>query len=215
MQTTLTLPQLRRVVQNSWEEIIAWLVSKPRVSDLPHPEQQILFELACRLRDTLRSLVGNAAWDRLIFDGSSSTLGAHALADAVGRRAPIYIDTRQLFGIAPRQQRIAGAPDVAIAIHVLRASPEIVDLDDDAVPRHQTFMPTSIRTQGWLLEEHVRQLEDITDAPCDGFLFVVYSNTARRRTAVDRREVASWASWHQPSDTLWWASRHFRAREPR
>ncbi|MEB2312565.1 MAG: hypothetical protein OZ921_12160 [Sorangiineae bacterium] len=215
MTSSLTLPQLRRVVQNGWEEVVGWLISKPRITELPHPEQQILFEFASRLRTTLRSLANNLAWDRLIFDASSSTLGAHALADAVGRRAPIHIDTRQLFGIPQRRRRTAAEPDLAIAVHVLRSAPELVDLDDDATPRHQAYLPTNIHTQGWLLEEHVRQLDDITDEPCDGFLFVVYSNKAQRRTAVDRREVASWASWHQPSDALWWASRHFRAREPR
>lgn len=210
---TLNLPQLRRVIQNTWEEIAAWLIAKPRVLALPHPEQQILFEMACRLRATVRSLAGNAAWDRLYFDGSSSTLGSHAIADAVGRHPPIYLDTRQLFQVETGQ-RTANQPDVAVAVHVLRSCNEILDLDDDGRPRHQSWLPTSLRAQGWILEEHVRQLGDLT-GDCDGFLFVVYSNEARRRTSVDLREVASWASWHQPTETFWWASRHFRAKGTR
>ena len=213
--TTLNLPQLRRVVDNTWEEVTSWLLSKPRILALPHPEQQILFELGCRLRDTLRSLTSNGAWDRLYFDGSSSTLGAHAIADAVGRHPPIYIDTRQLFQIQSSRQRRVDEPDVAVAVHVLRSCNEILDLDDDGRPRHQSWLPTNLRAQGWILEEHVRQLTDLAAESCDGFLFVVYSNEARRRTSVDLREVASWASWHQPTETLWWASRHFRAKGTR
>ena len=30
--------------------------------------------------------------------------------------------------------------------------------------------------------------------------------------AIDKREVASWASWQTPLDTLWWTVRHFRAK---
>jgi ATP-dependent Lhr-like helicase len=43
-------------------------------------------------------------------------------------------------------------------------------------------------------------------------VFVVYSNEARRRTALDTRDIASWASWQTPLDTLWWTIRHFRAK---
>jgi hypothetical protein len=210
--TGLTLAQLRRVVQNSWEELVGWLLAKPRILELPHPEQQILFELGCRMRGTLRSLVGDVSWDRMVFDASSSTLGAHANADAFGRRPPIYIDTRHLFGVGASERRTTAKPNLAVSVCVLRSCRAALEVDDDGRPKNQTFLPTSVRTQGWLLEEHVRQLEELELEPCDGFLFVVYSNSARRRTAVDTREVASWASWQTPSDTLWWASRHFRAK---
>jgi hypothetical protein len=65
---------------------------------------------------------------------------------------------------------------------------------------------------GALLEERVAQFDRFSRANYDATLFVVYSNEARRRTAVDSRDVASWASWQTPLDTLWWTARHFRAK---
>lgn len=206
----ITLPSLRRVVEATWDDVTRWFIAKPRIFALPHPEQQILFEYADRLRASIRSLCGNHSWDRLYFDSSSATLGGYPLAHLVTRRPPIYVDTRQLFGLTSGT-RDASAPDIAIAVQVLRSSSELIDMDDDGRPRHQAFLPTSVRAQGKLLEEHVAQLEELSQGACDGFVFVVYSNEARRRTAVDLREVASWASWQQPTDTLWWTSRHFRA----
>ena len=211
MTERLSLQQLRRVVQTTWEEVTRWLEAKPRIFSLPHPEQQILFELGCRLRESIRSLSANNNWDRLYFDSASLTFGPLAVANAVGRRPPIYLDTRQLFGITD-SRRSAEAPDIAIAVHVLRSADEIIDVDDDGRPRHQTWMPTSMTSQGWLLEENVRQFDQLSRKGCDGFVFVVYSNAAKRSTAVDRREVASWASWKQLTETLSWASRHFRAK---
>ncbi len=205
---------MRRVVEATWDDVTRWLVAKPRIFSLPHPEQQILFEYADRVRASIRSVCGNHSWDRLYFDSSSATLGGFPLAHMVARRPAIYLDTRQLYGLTSGA-RDASNPDVAIAIQVLRSASELLDLDEDSRPRHQSWMPTNIRAQGKLLEEHVEQLEELSQGACDGFLFVVYSNEARRRTAVDLREVASWASWQQPTETVWWTSRHFRAyRKP-
>lgn len=207
----LTLNQVRRVVQSTWEEVVNWLEAKPRIFSMPHPEQQILFELACRLRESVRSLSNNPVWDRLYFDCAAQAFGPLALADAVGRRPPVYLDTRQLFGVGDRR-RVPETPDVAIAVNVLRAAVENLELDEDGRPRQQAWMPTSLTSQGWLLEENVRQFEALARQGCDGYVFVLYCNQARRLTAVDRREVASWASWHVVDDTLMWASRHFRAK---
>jgi hypothetical protein len=209
--TPLTLSQLRRVIQNSLDELALWFTSKPRVFALPRPEQQLAFELASRLRETLRSLISSPSWDRLYYDASSLS-PAYAMADSFGRRPPIYIDTRQLFGLPSRSSRGATAPDVAIALQVLRSAQEALDLDDNGHPRHPTWLPVSIREQGWMLDEHVRQLEQLSQSACECWLFVAYSNDARRKTAVDSRVVASWASWQKPTDTLWWAARHFRAK---
>jgi hypothetical protein len=214
MPQPMTLGQLRRVTHNTWEEIEPWLLGRPALFDAPNPAQQILFEYASRLRDTLRSLTANPSWDGLHFDASLATATTLSLAEAAGRRPPIYLDTRELFGLH-RQQRRAEAPDVACAVCVLRACDEILDMDEDCRPRHQAWMPVSIRAQGRVLEEQVRQFEEISRSACDGYLFIVYSNAAGRATAVDQRDVASWASWRQPTRTLWWASRHFRAKAAR
>ncbi len=204
--------QLRNLIEGTWEEVARWFIAKPRVFTLPHPEQQILFEYASRLRSAIRAACSQASWDRLYFDASSSSLGTGSVVHVVPRRPPLYIDTRKLYGLDDHGPRQVATPDAAVAVQVLRSAPELLDLDEDGRPRTQRWMPTSMRLQGWLLDEHVAQLEELSGAPCDGFLFVVYSNDARRVTTVDARDVASWASWHQPTTTLWWASRHFRAR---
>jgi hypothetical protein len=206
----VNVQSLRRVVEANWEDVTRWFTAKPRIFSLPHPEQQILFEYADRVRASIRRLCGNRSWDRLYFDGSSATLGGYPVAHSVTRRPPIYLDTRQLYGLTSGA-RDASAPDIAVAIQVLRSASELIDFDDDGRPRHQSWMPTNIRAQGKLLEEHVEQLDELSKGACDGFLFVIYSNDARRRTAVDLREVASWASWQSAGETLWWAARHFRA----
>jgi hypothetical protein len=208
---SLALTELRGLIQQSWEQTLAWLAAKPRVLELPRPDQQLTFELACRLRQALRAGTENPAWDRLLFDTSACVLGPAAVASTVGRRPPIYVDARQLFASGGRS-RSALEPDAALAVGVLRSCSEIVDFDDDGVPRHQAYLPVTLQEQGWLIEEHVRQLERQAKDACDGYLFVVYSNPAGRRTAVDLREVASWASWQKVHDSLWWASRHFRAK---
>jgi hypothetical protein len=206
----VNVQSLRRIVETTWDDVARWFTAKPRIFSLPHPEQQILFEYADRVRAGIRSHTRNHSWDRLYFDGSSATLGGYPLAHMVTRRPPIYLDTRQLYGLTSGA-RDATAPDIAVAIQVLRSTSELIDLDDDGRPRHQSWMPTNIRAQGMLLEQHVEQLEELSRGACDGFLFVVYSNDARRRTAVDLREVASWASWQPAGETLYWAARHFRA----
>lgn len=212
MQHIPSRDQLRNVVEGSWEEVTRWLAAKPGVFTLPHPEQQVAFELADRLRRAVRHMIGNHSWDRLYFDATSLTLD-RVPVPFEGKRPPIFIDTRQLFGLSQQAPRDANAPDVAISVQVLRTAPELLELDDDGRPRRQGFMPSSLRRQGWLLEEHVALLEaQANNVACDGYLFVVYSNEARRRSAVDLREVASWASWHRPSETFWWATRYFRAR---
>lgn len=210
----VNVQSLRRVVEATWDEVTRWFSAKPRIFSLPNPEQQILFEYADRLRASIRTLCGNQAWDRLYFDSSSATLGGYPLAHRVTRRPPIYVDTRQLYGLTSGT-RDASSPDIAIAIQVLRAASELIDLDEDGRPRHQSWMPTNIRAQGKLLDEQIEQLEELSRGACDGYLFVAYSNEARRRTAVDLREVASWASWQPAGETLAWASRHFRGfRKP-
>jgi hypothetical protein len=207
----ITQQGLRRLVEAAWEDVTRWFVAKPGVFALPRPEQQILFEYAERLRAGIRSLCVDPAWDRLYFDASSAGAGGDQLGQLAARRPPIYVDTRKLFGVTS-PIREASSPDVAVAIHVLRSARATLELDDDGVPRHQTWVPVGIRIQGKLLEEQVAELAALAQGACDGYLFVVYSNEARRKSAVDLREVASWASWHQPGETLWWASRYFRAQ---
>lgn len=208
----VTLQSLRDLVQGTWQEVAQWFVAKPRIFALPHPEQQILFEYAPRLRTAIRGAMGDANWDRLYFDASNTSLGTGSISHVIGRRPPLYIDTRRIFGLPEHGHRAITAPDIAIAVQVLRAAPALLELDDDGRPIAQRWMPTSLRLQGWLLDEHVSQLEELTPTPCDGFLFVIYNNEAGRRTTVDTRDIASWASWNQPSKSLWWASRHFRAK---
>ncbi len=211
-ETQLSLTQLRHIVESTWDEVARWFSAKPGIFTLPHPEQQVLFEYADRVRRAFRHVVGNHNWDRLYFDASTITLEASPVPFAVGRRPPIYIDTRQLLGVPSGAPRDPSLPDLAVSVQVLRTAPAMFELDDDSRPRRQNWTPTSVRVQGWFLDEHVRQLEELSGSACEGFLFIVYSNEAMRKSAVDLREVASWASWHQPSDTLWWASRHFRAK---
>lgn len=209
----LSLAQVRNIVEGAWEEVTHWFCAKPGIFTLPHPEQQLLFEYADRLRRAIRHVVQNHAWDRMYFDATTVTL-ERVPAPLDERRAPIYVDTRQLFGLANPAPRDERAPDVAVVIQVLRSAPENLELDDDGRPRRIAFTPASMRLQGWLLEEHIRHLERLSYGPCECFLFVVYSNEAHRRSVVDAREVASWASWHKPSETLWWTARHFRAKPP-
>ena len=208
----LTLASLRDVVDGVWQEVAHWLMQKPRIFSLAHPEQQILFEYASRLREALRATAGQPRWDRMYFDASTVSLGSGAVSHVIGRRPPLYIDTRRLFGLSDHEPRSAEHADLAVSIQVLRAAPAQLALDEDGRPQSQRWMPVSLRVQDFLLQEHVTELERITSSPCDGTLFVVYSNESGRRTGVDAREIASWASWHQPAPTFWWASRHFRAR---
>jgi hypothetical protein len=213
-QSPATLASIRGVVDGVWHEVSRWLLQKPRVFSLAHPEQQILFEFASRLREALRQASGQPRWDRLYFDGSSISLGSGSVSHVVGRRPPIFVDTRRLLGLQDTSPRSAANADIAVSLQVLRAPPAQLDLDEDGRPRSQRWMPVSLRVQGFLLEEHVAELERLTASPCDGTLIVIYSNETGRRTAVDSREIVSWASWHQPAPTFWWSSRHFRAREP-
>jgi hypothetical protein len=205
----ITLQQLRDIVQSCIEDLAAWCVAKPRIFELQRPEQQVQFELAWRLREALRARAGNATWDRLYFDASdplqSATFGTPS-------RPPIFVDTRQLFGVVGAGTRNAAEPDLALAVHVLRSSRQTLELDENGVPTEQAFLPRSLLAEGALLEERVAQFERLAHALCEGALIVVYSNDARRRTAVDTRDIASWASWQAPLDTLWWTVRHFRAK---
>jgi hypothetical protein len=175
---------------------------------MPRPDQQIQFELACRLREALRQRTQNPAWDRLSYDAAQAPPGAIATKT----RPPIYVDSRQLFGVTGTAGRTAAEPDLGLAVHVLRTAPASLELDDNGEPLKQRFLPSNLLVEGALLEERVAQLDRFSRASSDGALFVVYSNEARRRTAVDSREIASWASWQTPIDTLWWTARHFRAK---
>jgi hypothetical protein len=209
MPNLLTLPQLRDLVQAAVEDLAAWCVAKPRLFDLPRPEQQIQFELACRLRDSLRTRAANPSWDRLYFDASEPAPHTSGLAAS---RPPIFVDTRQLFGTVSTGVRSATEPDIGLAVHVLRSSKSSLDLDENGVPLQQAWLPRSLLVEGAALEERVAQFERLSHSACDGVLVVIYANDARRRTAVDARVVASWASWQTPLDTLWWTMRHFRAK---
>jgi hypothetical protein len=208
MPNILTLAQMRDTVQACVEEVATWCVSKPRLFELPRPEQQIQFELAARIRETFRGRTGNPAWDRLFYDASDPVTSRASGA----ARPPIYIDTRQLLGTVASGTRTALEPDVALAVHVLRSSRQNLEIDENGLPAQQAWLPVSLLAEGALLEERVLQLERLSHASCDGSLMVIYSNDARRKTAVDTREVASWASWQTPLDTVWWTVRHFRAK---
>ena len=209
MPNLLTLSQLRDLVQECIEDVTAWCVAKPRLFELPRPEQQIQFELAYRLREAVRKRSANGSWDRLYFDAadpSAMPVGSSAA------RPPIFIDTRQLFGAVGSGSRSPTEPDVALAVHVLRSAKQSLELDENGAPTHQAWLPRSLLADGVELDERVAQFERLSRSCCDGALVVIYSNEARRRTAVDTREIASWASWQTPLDTLWWTVRHFRAR---
>ena len=209
MPALLTLLQLREIVQLCIEDVATWCAGKPRLFEMPRPEQQIQFELASRLRQALRATAHNPSWDRLSFDASEAAPGALAGARS---RPPIFVDTRQLFGVTATTGRSSNEPDLALAVHVLRSSPNSVDFDENGEPAKQTWAPRSLLADGALLEERVLQLDRLSRAGCDGSLFVVYSNEARRFTGVDAREIASWASWQTPSETMWWTVRHFRTK---
>lgn len=210
MPRIVTLEQLREVLQTTMEELVAWFVAKPRVLSLPHPEQQIQFELAARLREHLRDRTDNPSWDRLYFDGA--TIAPSAFAGMLGRHPPIFVDSRQLFGSAGTKSRSPSEPDLAVAVHVIRAAEESIRFDSDGNPLGQAWLPTSIRAQGFILDARVAQLERLSHQCCDCALLVIYSNESKRSTAIESREVCSWASWQKPLDTLWWTLRHFRAK---
>jgi hypothetical protein len=209
MPNLLTLQQLRDTTEECVEELATWCVAKPRLFELPRPEQQIQFELASRLRETLRTRTANPLWDRLYFDAAEPDPAALAGGTA---RPPIFVDTRQLFGNVGAPTRGATEPDLALAVHVLRSTRQTLELDENGTPLQQAWLPRSLLVDGAQLEARVTQLERLAHASCDGVLLVIYANEARRRTGVDTREIASWASWQMPLDTLWWSVRHFRAK---
>lgn len=209
--TVLSVADLRQIVTDTWSDVAQWFTAKPRVFRVMRPEQQLNFEFACRLRERLRHDAGQPNWDRLSFDGATCELSEATHLDAVGHGVPIYIDAAQLYGLSSRDRRDANqAPDIAVAVHVLRAAPELMDLDENGTPRHQEYLPQNMRVQGWKLEERVHALELLSERDVASFLFVVYSNQAQRTTVVEKREIASWAAWTEVDATLWWASRYFR-----
>jgi hypothetical protein len=208
----LTFTDIRQAVTDTWSDLVVWFSGKPRLFRLPRPEQQLNFEFAARLRERLRQDSGQARWDRLYFDGAACSLSEHTHLEAAGHGVPVYLDAHQLYGVGPRERHDHSMPDIAIAVHVLRSSHELLDLDEDGRPRHQNFLPVSMRVQGWKLDEQVRAFDQISDQEVASFLFVVYSNQAQRVTAVEKRDVASWAAWTEVDATLWWASRFFRQR---
>ena len=208
MPNLLTLVQLRELVQSTVDDLSVWFVAKPRLFASAHPEQQVQFELAARLRDQVRQTTNNATWDRLHFDASGASVPQGPGIAAV----PIFVDTRQILGVVATKDRSAAEPDVAIAVHVLRTAERNVEYDDNANLVGRVAPPVNLFAQGALLDQRVDQLERLSHRGCDGTLVVVYSNEARRKSAVDSREVASWAAWQKPLDTLWWTVRHFRAK---
>jgi len=209
MAMLLTLAQLRETVQTTIDELAAWFVAKPRVFAMRRPAQQLQFELAARLRERLRERTENPRWDRLQFDASEAPSASPALPAA---RPPIYVDTRQLFGAVSADKRNPAEPDVGLAVHVLRASPSTLELDENGSPLGRAFGPEDLLLESVFLEHRVQQFERLSHHCADGALIVVYSNDARRKTAVDTREIASWASWQTPIDTVWWTARYFRAK---
>lgn len=211
MPKVLTLPALRELVDSAVNELASWFVAKPRLFGLPRPEQQIQFELASRLREHLRECTANPSWDRLYYD-AADTGAAHAAT--VAQRPPIYVDARQLYG-SVSSPRSPAEPDLALAVHVLRSIRSEVEFDENGNPAGQTSLPLPISVAGSLLEQRVVEFDRLSHQACDCALLVIYSNDARRRTAIDKREVASWASWQTPLDTLWWTVRHFRAKAAR
>lgn len=203
--------QLRRIVENTWVELMTWLGGRGKLLDLPHPEQQILFELGFRLRENLRSMAQDPTWDRLFFDASSLSTSFLPLSELSGRRPHLRVETRKLLGV---RRASLEHPDLAIELCMLRAADEIIDFDEDGHPRHHTWLPTPMDVQGRLIDESVNLLNTMSRRAAEGFLFVVYANQAQRETGVDTRSVASWASWNRVNESMSWASRHFKARPP-
>jgi hypothetical protein len=205
----ITLARLRAGVQETIEELVTWFVGKPRLFQLARPEQQIQFELATRVRERIRAEAANRSWDRLFFDATPFNV----VDDGARRPPPIFVDTRQLFGVL-NHKREPTAPDVAIAVHVLRGAPEQLSFDANGVPTGQPWVPVNMRAQGMWVEQRVAQFERLSHECCDGALLAIYANDTGRRTAVDARDIASWASWQKPVADVWWAVRHFRAKVP-
>ncbi|MBX3182809.1 MAG: hypothetical protein KIT72_18550 [Polyangiaceae bacterium] len=211
----VTSKQLRRLVESTWLELTPWLGNRAKLFELPHPEQQVLFELGYRLRENIRSLSSDPNWDRLYFDASTASSPLVHAREAPDRRPHLRIETRKLLGV-PQASR--EHPDLAIELAVLRACPELVDYDDDGYPRLQRWTPISMLAQGRSLDESVAYLTQLGRQGVEGYLFVLYSNLAARVTSVDTRNIASWASW-LPVEVngarvsgLTWTSRHFKPR---
>lgn len=129
--SVLTLAELRQAVSDTWSELVVWFSAKPRLFRLPRPEQQLNFELACRLRERIRRDSGQSRWDRLYLDGAACHLSEFTQLETAGQGAPVYPDTHQLYGLGSRDRRDSQMPDLAIAVHVLRSAHEILDLDED------------------------------------------------------------------------------------
>ena len=209
MASPLTLTQLRRIVLTTWDQLAGHCHRHRRLVKLPRPEQQLLFEYTMRLREALQSAAGAPDWNRYVFDASAASPTVLPLAENIGR-PHLLLDPRRLLGRDMRERRSATAPDVAVCVHVLRTAPAVIETDANGRPRSP--LPPDLRAQGRLLSENVNLLERLSQNACDGFLFVLYFNPYGRRSDVDRREIASWASWNVFNDTLWATSRHFRAR---
>lgn len=206
----LTPADLRRLVAACWESVFEHVARKPRYLAVPRPEQQLQFELAHRLRAEIRQHCQAPTWDRMSYDPLAE--GGAPWGDLEVARAPVALDVRQLLGSQPLNTRSPRWESAVVAVHVLRSAPELIDFDSEGLPRHQRWLPTGLREQGRALERRVSDFESLSEATTEAFLFVVYANFGKRTTAVERREVASWASWQKPSESLWWASRYFRAR---
>ncbi len=211
----VTSKQLRRLVENTWLELTPWLGTRAKLFELPHPEQQVLFELGYRLRENIRSLSSDSSWDRLYFDASTASSPLLHAREAPDRRPHLRIETRKLLDV-PQASR--EHPDLAIELAVLRACPQALEYDDDGHPRLQRWAPVSMLAQGRSLDESVAYLTQLSRQGVEGYLFVLYSNLAERVTSVDTRSVASWASWlpvkvaGEYLSGLSWASRHFKPR---
>ena len=150
-------------------------------------------------------------WGGLFFDASSASNLHPRLFETTRVRPHIHVETSRLFGA---RSRSVTHPDIAINLHVLRSLPATLELDEDGNP-NLGWTPLSIQAQGRALARSVRLLEELARRAYDGYLFVVYVNKHARETAVDTRQVASWASWRAGPDGVSWATRHFRPKEPR
>jgi hypothetical protein len=199
--------EVRNLIQECWAHVLARLAVRPHLADLRRPEQQLLFEFATGLRRAVRHTAESPSWDGLVVDGLAMTDFLDVEPPLQG--APILLRTEGLLATEAGQ---LAAGDIALAIHVLRAAPELLDFDEAGCPRHQLWTPTPMAVQGRLLEQRVAWCEAISEAGHEAWLGVVYFSVSGRRTGVESRQIASWASWQNITPTTLASSRRFRSR---
>jgi len=203
----LTPAELRNVVQESWTHLLARLAVRPHLAELRRPEQQLLFEFAAGLRRAVRHATAEPAWDGIVVDGAVMTEFLTEEPPILG--APILLRTEGLLA-RDADQVISG--DFALALHVLRAPRELLDFDDNGCPRHQTWLPVPMLAQGRVLEQRVEWCEALAESGHEAWLGVIHFSVPGRRTAIESRQIASWASWQSVSAAISATSRRFRSR---